>query len=458
MRTILILLLVGSLLWLVLHGFRSDRAGQTSSAEPTGVLMPAETRPAAPAADAPAPAPPARTTSQAGTASKSGTPVVTVQKEKAAAPTPAAAPSRAPDDPKPRAAQVSAAPADEIAMASVLLHHTQDLPAYVEGPGKSLPSGRRELALALHKWIVGPVDEARRMAESLESRDGVLVAESSFLKQALSSGPTAVPASARGESPLVLAASLARIARDGQAALAAGKNREAALAFSELLIGEVSAPWKAERESLVSWSDALARAQAKYRWSPEGGWNSVEVKVEAGDSLISVRKRAIKEHAELLICTGQIARANGLHSETIQPGQTLKIPMSRANVLVDLDAHWALYRLGPEVVAAWEVGVGKPGSETPPGEYVAGEKTKEPPWFRPGHPPVPYGDPENPLGTRWIAWQKADGTNTGLGFHGTKDPSSIGEDLSQGCVRMRQPAIEELFEILPKGAAITVQP
>jgi hypothetical protein len=457
MRTILILLLVGSLLWLVLHGFRSVRAGQTSTAEPTGLLMPAETKPSASATDAPAPAPPS------GTTSKGGTALVPPPKEKAPAPvspapTPSAAPARAADEPKPRASQVSAAPADEIAMASVLLHHTQDLPAYVEGPGKSLPSGRRELALALHKWIVGPVDEARRMAEGLESRDGVLVAESTFLKQALSSGAAAVPASARGESPLVLAASLARIAREGQAALAAGKNREAALAFGELLLGEVSAPWKAERESLTSWSDALARAQAGYRWSPEGGWNSIEVKVEAGDSLISVRKRAIKEHAELLICTGQIARANGLHGETIHPGQSLKIPMSRANVLVDLDAHWALYRLGPEVVAAWEIGVGKPGSETPPGEYVAGEKTKEPPWFRPGHPPVPYGDPENPLGTRWIAWQKADGTNTGLGFHGTKDPASIGEDLSQGCVRMRQPAIEELFEILPKGAAITVQP
>lgn len=451
MRTILILLLVGSLLWLVLHGFRSVRAGQISSAEPAGLLMPAETKSSAPATDAPAAAPPSATTSKGGTA------LVPPPKEKAPAPV-SPAPTRVAEEPKPRPSQVSAAPADEIAMASVLLHHTQDLPAYVEGPGKSLPSGRRELALALHKWIVGPVDEARRMAEGLESRDGVLVAESTFLKQALSSGAAPVPASARGESPLVLAATLARTAREGQAALAAGKNREAALAFGDLLLGEVSAPWKAERESLSSWSDALARAQAGYRWSPEGGWNSIELKVEPGDSLISVRKRAIKEHAELLVCTGQIARANGLHGETIHPGQSLKIPMSRANVLVDLDAHWALYRLGPEVVAAWEIGVGKPGSETPPGEYIAGEKTKEPPWFRPGHPPVPYGDPENPLGTRWIAWQKADGTNTGLGFHGTKDPSSIGEDLSQGCVRMRQPAIEELFEILPKGAAITVQP
>ena len=343
-------------------------------------------------------------------------------------------------------------------MASVLLHRPQDLPAFVEGPGRKLPAGRGELALALHRWLVGPADEARRRAEDLDGRDGVLVSEVAFLKQALSSGSAAIPASSGTNSPLILAASLASIAREGQTALAAGKNREAALAYGELLHGEFSAPWKAERDSLVAWSEALARAETGYRWNPEGGWSSIDVKVEGGDSLISVRKKALKDHAELLICTGQIARANGLRNETIHPGQVLKIPLSRANVLVDLDAHWALYRLGPEVVAAWEVGTGKPGSETPTGEYVTGEKTKDPPWFRPGHAPVPFGDPENPLGTRWIAWQKADGTNTGLGFHGTKDPASIGEDLSQGCVRMRQAAIEELFEILPKGAVITVQP
>jgi hypothetical protein len=460
MRTILILLLVGSLLWLVLHGFRSVHAGATPTAEAGTFLMPAEANPSTPssepagsAAALPKPQPAAGAT---------GSPQAPREKPPAP-PTPAPAAAPAPARPAttsvPRPVQTpSTGAADEVAMASVLFHHPQELAAYVEGPGKSVPAGRRDLALALQRLVLGATDEARRLAEGLDGRDGVLVSEVAYLKQALSSGSAAVPASSGASSPLLRAASLAAIAREAHTAAAAGKNREAALAFGELLQGEISAPWKAERDSLVAWSDALARAESGYRWNPEGGWSSIEVKVEAGDSLISVRKKALKDHSELLICTGQIARANGLRNETIHPGQVLKIPLSRANVLVDLDAHWALYRLGPEVVAAWEIGTGKPGSETPTGEFVAGEKTKDPPWFRPGHAPVPFGDPENPLGTRWIAWQKADGTNTSLGFHGTKDPSSIGEDQSQGCVRMRQAAIEELFEILPKGAVITVQP
>src|SRR5260221_14564735 len=48
-------------------------------------------------------------------------------------------------------------------------------------------------------------------------------------------------------------------------------------------------------------------------------------------------------------------------------------------------------------------------------------------WFRAGQPPVPAGDPRNPLGTRWVAWLTADGEKTHLGFHGTRDPDSIGQ-------------------------------
>jgi hypothetical protein len=443
MRAILIVLLGCSLLWLVLQGFRSVRAGNDGSSEPAGYLMPA--------------APPPQLAAQPPRLEQPvprSSPEESVPRDEVPA-GPAPKPTSVPEH---RAVQTSATPSDEIALASLLLHRIQDVPGYLAGPGKSLPAGRRDLALALHRLILGPQDEARRMAEDLESREGVLVSEYMYLKQALSSGQSAAPAAAQRDSPLVLAASLARVAREGETALAAGASREAARAFGELLFGEVCAPWKAERDSLRAWSDALARAQAGYRWNREGGWPSFSTTIEPGDSLISVRKRVLKDHPGLLLCTGQIERANELRGGVIHPGQVLRIPAGRAGVLVDLDAHWALYRLDEEVVTAWEVGVGKPGSETPPGQYLVGEKTSDPMWFRPGHAPVPYGDPENPLGTRWIAWQHSDGSNTSLGFHGTKDPGSIGEDLSQGCVRMRQQAIEELFEILPRGAAIVVQP
>jgi lipoprotein-anchoring transpeptidase ErfK/SrfK len=125
---------------------------------------------------------------------------------------------------------------------------------------------------------------------------------------------------------------------------------------------------------------------------------------------------------------------------------------------VDIDARWLLFLLGERVVGAWPIGVGKPGSETPPGRYVVGEKSEDPTWFRPGQPPVAAGDARNPLETRWIAWMSVEGTKTHLGFHGTRDPNSIGQDESEGCVRMLNRHVEELYEILPKGTPILVQP
>jgi len=339
----------------------------------------------------------------------------------------------------------------------LILQRPQDVPGFLEGPGRSLPKGRKQLALALHHLVLGSGAEVRRIAADLETGDAVRIEEVEFLRGAVGSSTLRSDSTGPESSPMIQAAALSGLARDAAAHLAAGRSREAALAYGKLLLGVLDAPWKTDRQYLQSWSEGLMRAQDGYRWNPKADWPSITIKVEPGDSLISVRKRAVEAHPDLLVCTGEIARANRLHGETIHPGDVLKIPTAHANVLVDLDNHWLLYRMDGEVVAAWEIGIGKPGSETTPGEYRTGEKSKEPMWFRPGQPPVPFGDPENPLGTRWIAWQGLDGRNSSLGFHGTSDPGSIGDDRSQGCIRMRKEAIEELYEILPRGAIIRVR-
>jgi lipoprotein-anchoring transpeptidase ErfK/SrfK len=257
----------------------------------------------------------------------------------------------------------------------------------------------------------------------------------------------------------VRAAALVADARDADAARAAGKSKEAAQAYSAVLLDYVRAPWKSDPALLRRWSEALNNTQRAHRWSKTGDWPSIAIQVEKGDNLIELRKRVVKDHPELLLYTGQIERANQITGAVIKPGQTLRIPTDKARMLVDLDAHWAFYLLGEEVAAAWEVGVGQENSATQVGTFRVGKDRKEQPmWFRAGKQPVPYGDPENPLGTRWIPWVLQDGQGTGLGFHGTNDPSSIGKDLSQGCIRMRNQDVEELFDILPTGAEITVQP
>jgi lipoprotein-anchoring transpeptidase ErfK/SrfK len=161
-----------------------------------------------------------------------------------------------------------------------------------------------------------------------------------------------------------------------------------------------------------------------------------------------------------VICTGEIERASGLSpGEMLHPGEKLRVPTEPASVLVDLDSRWMFYLFGSEVACAWEVAIGAPDSETTPGIYHAGEKQENPTWFPEGQPPVPFGDPQNPLGTRWIGWIPADGAGgRGLGFHGTREPETIGAAVSDGCIRLRNEEVEELFRILPRGARITVRP
>jgi lipoprotein-anchoring transpeptidase ErfK/SrfK len=103
------------------------------------------------------------------------------------------------------------------------------------------------------------------------------------------------------------------------------------------------------------------------------------------------------------------------------------------------------------------VGIGKEGHATPQGRFQVGDKISNPPWMPIGKDQLPFGHPENPLGTRWIAWFR-EGVKTSYGFHGTWEPEGVGGRVSQGCIRMRNEDVESLFELLPMGADILVVP
>jgi hypothetical protein len=264
-----------------------------------------------------------------------------------------------------------------------------------------------------------------------------------------------------GAQPVEASAASARAAREkrGLAHLEAGEASAAARVFSELLLEEVRGSGHADRAAIARWTAEVERAQARHRWNARGEWASVDARVHPGDSLIALRKRVLSEHPRLRICTGLIARANQLRSETsIRPDDTLRVPTDEASMLVDLSERWAFYLIGGEVAAAWEVGVGKDETRTTPGTYTIGTKQKNPPWFPEGRDMVGYGDPDNPLGTRWLAWNDENGRTTSLGFHGTSDESGVGQRVSRGCIRMRNADVEELFEILPQGSTVVVQP
>jgi hypothetical protein len=296
--------------------------------------------------------------------------------------------------------------------------------------------------------------QADKYASGLEEATEVTAEEWELLQSARRGGSVRVRNAAHKlrRSPLVLGVSMGLMAEEGERLLREQDWRGAAEVFSELLLAEVDAPWSANRTALAAWSKSLAAGQANHRWNRQGAWPHFVVQVEAGDSLVAIRKRVIKDRPRMALCTGLMNRSNQL-GKYLRAGQELRVPTDTPHTIVDLSARWLFYMHAGEVVAAWPVAIGRAGEETTPGSYQVGEKAPEPPWYPPGGM-VPYGDPENPLGTRWIGLENSQG----LGIHGTWEPETIGTMASDGCIRLANQAVEELFEIIPRGSVVLVRP
>ena len=106
--------------------------------------------------------------------------------------------------------------------------------------------------------------------------------------------------------------------------------------------------------------------------------------------------------------------------------------------------------------ASFGVAVGQPIYPTPIGRFTIVTKQRNPWWYPPdtawaaGASPIPPG-PGNPLGTRWMGLSAS-----GVGIHGTPDAASIGYSASHGCIRMRIPDAEWLFERVEVGSTVFI--
>ena len=114
---------------------------------------------------------------------------------------------------------------------------------------------------------------------------------------------------------------------------------------------------------------------------------------------------------------------------------------------------------GPTLVRRFGVATGSPQYPTPLGTYSIATKQMNPWWIPPpdsewakDSKPIPPG-PGNPLGTRWMGL-----TAPLVGIHGTPDAASIGYSASHGCIRMRVPEAEWLFEQVNVGTPVMIVP
>ncbi len=63
------------------------------------------------------------------------------------------------------------------------------------------------------------------------------------------------------------------------------------------------------------------------------------------------------------------------------------------------------------------------------------------------------GGPGNPLGARAMYLGTSD-----YRIHGTNDPTTIGKDVSSGCIRLTNEDVEDLYSRVQVGAKVIVMP
>lgn len=203
----------------------------------------------------------------------------------------------------------------------------------------------------------------------------------------------------------------------------------------------------AEVQTKTESSSAVNPAELQRRWkalfSKEITPDSIAYTVKPGDSLYVLAR---KNHTTVDL----IKKINGLKSDSIYPQMKLKIHTAPFSIRIDKSKNVLVLYSNDEAVKKYSVATGKKNC-TPVGEFKITDKLVHPTWFKTGAI-LPPGSPENALGTRWIGFDKP-----GYGIHGTIEPKSIGTQASEGCIRMLNEEVEELYSLVPVGTKITIQ-
>ena len=132
----------------------------------------------------------------------------------------------------------------------------------------------------------------------------------------------------------------------------------------------------------------------------------------------------------------------------------MKIVKPNFNILVDLASRKLSLMSGDLVIKRYSVGIGKEATLTPTGKFAVTDKLIDPVWYSTtpsgAKLVIPPGDPRNELGPRWIGFKPA------YGIHGTVVPDSIGKAMSNGCVRMQNEQVKELYNLVASGTPVRI--
>jgi len=195
-------------------------------------------------------------------------------------------------------------------------------------------------------------------------------------------------------------------------------------------------------KQIVDWQKKVEDLNCRLLFSPGPSPYSIVYTVKQGDSLIKIANRF---HTTVSL----IKKINNIKGDIIIPGQKLKVVNVPFNLLIDKSQNTLMLKVKDEIIKTYVVATGKDNC-TPTGTFRIINKLINPTWFKTGAV-IPPDSPENILGSRWMGFDIS-----GYGIHGTTDPRSLGKQVTQGCVRMSNKDVEELFIIVPEGTEVTI--
>lgn len=221
-----------------------------------------------------------------------------------------------------------------------------------------------------------------------------------------------------------------------------GKKYEARNVLSDIFLN------KKMPEKQKEIKDRLDKLNEELIFSPLYSPDAAMYTVQAGDVLARIA-RQFNTNYELIM------KINGKPNAKLNVGEKLKILTGKTRILVSKNDFTLTLLLNGYYVKQYRIGIGK-NDKTPVGTFEIKNKMKEPTWYSPFGGVYPYGHKENILGTRWIGLKDKPDI-CGYGIHGTTLPESIGTASSNGCIRMVNTDVEELYDFVTLDTEIVIQ-
>ncbi len=175
---------------------------------------------------------------------------------------------------------------------------------------------------------------------------------------------------------------------------------------------------------------------------------------------LNLMKQGVLALAAIFLFTGSPVLAAGGYFEPYETDNN--IHLRAGDIIVDTKSKKLFFAYDDELLLVYPVAVGREGDawrgkaeirrivEGPSWHPTASQKAKR------KLPDVIGPGPRNPLGD-YAFYLFNEGGDTLIRIHGTNVPSSIGKAVSDGCIRMRNDHIAELYDLVEIGAEVSVR-